>query len=152
MATLSSPPETPQTRTVRELPPEEWYKLRAVMPQGFDGLPNPGRSRVAVVEEGGEIRGFWFVFATIHVEPLWIHEDLRANAGIVRRMWGTIREILHNMWEGTGGLFGDVAFAIINDDDLPRKLPMAKRLGFVKVPGSLYFIVPQRPPEGGGDA
>ena len=33
MATITAPPETLNVRVVRELPPEEWYKLKAVMPQ-----------------------------------------------------------------------------------------------------------------------
>lgn len=146
MATTSAPPaQAPSvtSTTVRELPPEEWWKLRAIVPEGY-GMPNPGNSRVVTVEdEGGKIVGFWFVFATLHVEPFSLDEAYRGNPGILKRMWAGVRGILDSMREGSGGLFGNIAFAVIPDVDLPRTLPMARRLKFQKLPGSLYFVIPE---------
>jgi len=141
MATTPTP--SVSTTTVRELPPEEWWKLRSVIPEGF-GMPNPGNSRVITVEdESGNIVGWWFVYATLHVEPFHIADSYRGNPGILKRMWAGVRGILDNMREGSGGLFGSLAFAVIHDVDLPRTLPAAKKLKFVKIPGSLYFVLPE---------
>lgn len=120
---------------VRELPVEEWPRLLE-MPGPYQEqgvLPNPQANRVLVIEQGDTILGYWGAFTLVHSEPVFIREEHRHRVSVVRALWEGMRDLLVAM-----KVPGCVA--IILDPDAPINLPMATKLGFVKVPGSLYYL------------
>jgi ribosomal protein S18 acetylase RimI-like enzyme len=118
---------------VRDLPAEEWEKLRAFEPWATQGLPSEEHSRIIVAEQGGAIIAYWGIFTAIHVEPLWIHPDHRRRPGLVRRLWGSVVATLQGAGIRT-------AFACIADADAAQNVPLALRRGFERMPGDLYFV------------
>jgi hypothetical protein len=139
MSALPLPPGIArEALTVRELPPGEFPRLASVEPFDKLGFPNPQTSRVIVGEDlSGKVVAYWCVFAAIHVEPVWIAPEHRARPGLIRSLWGKVRAVLVASGE-------KIAFCNIFDEGLPVKEAMAARLGFQKLPGSLYFITVQR--------
>jgi hypothetical protein len=127
----------------RELDPAEFPRLLRYEPFATMGKPpNAANSRVFVLEdEQGELKAFWVRFVTVHIEPLWISPELRAKAGPLRRMWRMLWEnLLKEGWK--------VAYAVIADQDLPHgNASFAQRAGLVKIPGSLYYVVPENIPD-----
>jgi len=121
--------------TVRELPPEEWDRLLVFEPFNSKGLPSPERTRILVVENPArEIVGWWFLFAALHAEPLWLREDYR-KAGTTRRMIRGMQKLLVEVGAGS-------AFALIAENDLGHLPPIAARLGFERLPGALFWLHP----------
>lgn len=121
---------------VRELPPDEFGRLIGVGPAGAELFPN-ALTRVIVAEDSeGKIVAYWWVWPAVHVEPVWISEENRWRAGMVRSLWTQVRNVLveSNI---------PVAFGIIGYEDALMSLPPALRLGFKKVPGDLYYIAVQ---------
>lgn len=123
--------------TVRYLPPDEWESVLRQIPLFADGkpLPNPQTTYVVVAQrQDGSLAGFWFVFAAYHVEPVWVAEDCRQKAGLLRRMWRGVGDILRALKQGS-------AYAVILDADLPTGIAsQATRMGFQQIPGKLYFV------------
>jgi hypothetical protein len=121
--------------TVRELPPSEWPKLLEMPGPYHDAgiIPDPRHNRILVLEKEGVIKAYWGVFTVVHVEPVYISEDCRHKISVVRPLWEAMRAMLVRL-EVPG------AVAIISDVDAPINLPMAVKLGFEKVPGSLYYL------------
>jgi hypothetical protein len=139
MSALPLPPGIArEALTVRELPSGEFPRLASVEPFDKLGFPKPETSRVVVGEDAaGRVVAYWCVFAAIHVEPVWIAPEHRSRPGLIRRLWEQVRSVL--------GASGEkIAFCNIFDEGLPVKEAMAARLGFQKLPGSLYFITVQR--------
>jgi hypothetical protein len=138
MSALPTPLAPREALTVRELPASEFPRLASVEPFDRLGFPKPETSRVVVGEDqAGRVVAYWCVFAAIHVEPVWIAPEHRARPGLIRSLWGKVREVLRASGER-------IAFCNIFDEGLPVKEAMAARLGFQKLPGSLYFITVQR--------
>lgn len=138
MATeLTSPAHEapPDPIIIRELPPAEYERLRGVGLFEIFALPNMEHTIPIVGQNArtGEIEAYWLVFDAVHVEPLWIAEKHRKKAGFARRLWGAVQSALvaRNV---------PIAFACIADNDAAQNLPQATRLGFKKIPGSLYFV------------
>jgi hypothetical protein len=135
---------------VRELPVEEWSRLLEVPgPYKDNGtLPIAAHNRIIVAEIDGAIVGYWGAFTVVHTEPVYIQPAYRQRVSVVRPLWEGMRNLLV-MLQVPGTM------AIILDEDAPVNLPMATKLGFQKVPGSLYFLdlrmdherVLNRPPE-----
>jgi len=124
-----------QACAVRELPVEEWPKLLEVPgPYKEQGtLPVAAHNRMIVAEVNGEIVGYWGAFTVVHTEPVYIQPEYRQRISVVRPLWEGMRDLLVQLQvPGT--------MAIILDEDAPVNLPMATKLGFQKVPGSLYFL------------
>lgn len=121
---------------VRELTPEEYPRLKQILPEGF-GLPSPQTSRVVIAEDSeGAIKGYWFVYIALHVEPLWVAEEKRHDFSVIARMWKRVKEIMYaDKW-----LAG---YAIIADSNLDTVGKSAEWLGFTKIDGSLYYIMPK---------
>lgn len=120
----------------RELPVAEWPRLLEMpgLYQDLGLLPNPEHNRILVVEdEAGTILGYWGAFTMVHAEPVFIREEHRQRTSVIRALW-----------EGMNTLLRDLkvpgAVAVIADADLAINEPMATKLGFVKVPGSLYYV------------
>lgn len=119
---------------LRELPADEYDRLRDVPP--YDQLarpvqPSPNVRIIVADTPGGPILAHWAAFNAVHLEPLWIHPAHRGDGMLGYRL---LRAML-------GVLDDDAvafAFAVIAAADEATVRPLAERLGFVKLPGSLY--------------
>jgi hypothetical protein len=127
--------ETRQLPHVRVLPGEEYERLR-VFPPFAGGLPNPDFTRIIVAElggPGGELVAVWSLIQAIHAEPMWVREDHRKRAGLIRRLWTSV-------WSELQAVGALMAFAIVADQDAAANVPLVLRLGFEKLPADLYMI------------
>jgi hypothetical protein len=89
---------------------------------------------IPVVEVEGRITAYWPVWKAVHAEPLWVAEGCRHNTAVIRGILQGVETALRAM--------GDpVAFAVIGQEDLDTSGVYAKRLGFDRVPGDLYYVV-----------
>ena len=107
---------------VRELPPAEWDRLRAV----DDGFvpPSPETSKVIVVEtEMGEIVGRWFVLTAAHLEGCWVAPKYRGTQVFGRLSAGTKR-VLHEANI-------PVVFSFAGTPDISA---LMRRVGFTPLP------------------
>lgn len=121
---------------VGELPVEHWNLLLSVPPYDtLGGLPDPNHTRVVVMIDTDiqKIVGYWHMFDAIHLEPLWIAEEYRHRPKAGIKLWNKILELLDRA-------HAKVAFAFIDDADIPKNLPLAKKLGFRQIPGACYWI------------
>jgi len=125
-------PEVQSAWKVRDLPADEWHKLKQV-PLGIN--PDPSIYRAIVCEENGQIIACWFAYQATHVEPVWIHPDHRKRPGVIRRLWGTVVQLLKDCNV-------DVAFCTVADEVAMTSLPLVLRLGFKKVPGDCFYLDP----------
>jgi hypothetical protein len=120
--------------TRRILPPEEYGRLKEAGGPLADVRPDPAHTKVNVVEENGQIVGYWPVFNAVHAEPLWIPESHRHRREVALAL---IAQVLETLQEYNVA----AAFGVIADVDFVVNFPMAKKLGFSKAPGDLYFII-----------
>tara|TARA_R110000868_G_scaffold368235_1_gene631292 strand:+ start:1092 stop:1451 length:360 start_codon:yes stop_codon:yes gene_type:complete len=67
---------------VRELPPEEWFKLLD-LPLGEHGLPGEDVT-VVVAEDNNEIVGVWTAGPILVLEGLWVREDHQKKTALFR--------------------------------------------------------------------
>jgi len=116
----------------RQLPAEEWHRLRGLGPFPTDAALNPDHWRVLVAEEAGEIVGFTCLYETVHNDPWWVREDHRKNPtllrGLLREMFTVLREY-------------DVQFVhAVVPDLLADQQALVKRFGFEEAPGKLYIL------------
>lgn len=126
--------------TVRPLPVEEWPKLLECPGpyKELGTLPDSRYNQILVAEIDGKIIGYWGAFTCVHTEPVFIQPEYRQRISVIRPLWEGMRDLLVSM-QVPGTL------AIILDEDAPVNLPMATKLGFQKVPGSLYFLDLRKP-------
>jgi hypothetical protein len=119
--------------TFRELPGEEWPKVRDIEPFDQAGLPpDNGHWRILVAELDGQIIGCTSVHTQVHWDPWWIAPEHRTNPVVVRGLVRQGAELLTNL-----GI--DHAFCTISDEQfLSQRL--ATRLGFIEAPGKLYLL------------
>lgn len=130
---------------IRELPPEEYGRLQAAGgPLSHLTLAPSDDARVVVGERDGRIVAYWVAHTVVHLEPLWIDPAHRHRPSLIGGLLREMRALLAR-------LRVPFAWAIIADADLPVNLPMAEKIGFVKVPGGLYGIQ-LGPPRGESDA
>lgn len=94
---------------------------------------------IAVVEVDGAIAAYWVVSYALHVEPLWIAPRWRKHPGVV----GGIVQQMQRVVEATEA---PAAFCVIDDANAAEMAPYADRLGFVRAPGTLYYVVVQAAP------
>lgn len=125
--------------TVRVLDPGEYNRLQeAGGPLAGYDLSRIDHMRILGVEEHGRLIGYWAVAVLVHAEPLWLDAPARGRPSVVRKLLTALTSLLQD-------LECKVAFGVINDRDFDMNLPMARRLGFERVPGDLYVIqVPER--------
>jgi len=123
---------------VRELPPDEYALLDATpLAQGIGPIkPSASHRVISAQDSSGRIVGYWFVNAVLHLEPLWIADEHRGRAGLVRRMWKGVQRIMRECNAAVG-------FAVVNHEAPPYVIPRASKLGFQRVPGDLYQVVLQ---------
>lgn len=127
-----------QAWQVRELPAEEYPRLSTlsgplagIFTSGH--LPSPDSTRFIIAEHAGQIVAYWPIFNAVHMEPLWIDPAHRGD-GVIGRA------LIEGAVEALKGAHVGYAFAIIGDQDQPANGQMAERLGFDKVPGTLYGL------------
>ncbi len=105
---------------------------------GEDGKPTGEMIQVAPTT----VIAYWFVLLTVHVEPMWISPEHRGRAGLIRRLWKTVRNLLKESNV-------QVSFAIMDDGEVTgqvsESLEAATRLGFERAPGHLYFVRTDNP-------
>lgn len=122
---------------VRELPPDEFGMLADYSPFKESGiLPDPERVKIVVAQrvDNGVLVAAAFVSFVAHMDPIWLDENSRGRAGLTRRFWKAIRQLLDK--------YGIPAvYSVIHDVDIPRGiLSQAVHLGFNKIQGSLYLL------------
>jgi hypothetical protein len=127
---------------IRELPPEEFPRLRTVLEEYREGVDERTAKMVVAEDETGAIVATWGIFATVHVEPLWVAPQHRKNPGLIRGLWSAVSTILHRTSQ-------KVSFAVLNRES--PALPLAERLDFEKIDGSLYWVRFKGPREHWGE-
>lgn len=117
--------------TVRELPAEEWDRVRHI-PPFTEGLPSPDNWRILTVEDNGEIVGCCSLFDAAHWDGFWIAPDHQGKAGVFRALVGKGVEVLN-----TAGVLG-VHTTV--PDLRPDLQALVERFGFKAAPGKLYLL------------
>ncbi len=122
--------ETLSALHARELPPEEWEKLRG-LPFATHGLPDPALAAICVLEtETGEIVGVWAAQTAVHLEGLWIAPEYRTHP-----VAGT--KLLHGMKTLLKTHHIPVSFTLTSEEAV---LVMALRAGFTRWHGDLLML------------
>lgn len=127
--------------TVRTLPPDEVHRITQAQGPMADH-PNPealkDTTRIVVLEKAGEIVGYWVMFDTVHIEPLWLDPETRNHP---KAALGLLAQVYTEL-QGAGVR---QVFAVIGDADAEVMGPMAEQLGLTKVPGQLFggFVPPK---------
>lgn len=117
------------TLSVRDLPEEEWEKLRDHPSLGGHPLPHPKTSRAIVVERDGEIVGVWFAIQVVHLEPIWLKKEERSTgAGLL-------------LFRGMKRLLDSCSLKrVFSFSDNPVISAYLGRLGFVKLPYEIHAL------------
>ncbi len=119
--------------TVRELPLDEWDRLR-IHPDPalrLDVLPDPGLAALVVVEDAqGQIVARWGAQTAVHLEGLSKTDAVKDNLTVSRLLL-----------EGMKGLLAQrgVTFSFTITQDL-TVAAMAVRAGFTRVEGDLLLL------------
>lgn len=118
---------------IKELPVEEWGRLsEADGPLHGHTLPPTDTARIITIQqEDGRICAYWIASGVVHLDPLWLDEEVRRMPKLGFAFLGAMATALQE---------SDVryAYAIIADGDQPVNGELAEALGFEKMPGSLY--------------
>jgi hypothetical protein len=118
------------TATVRQLPPEEWDRLRD-LPFAQRGLPDPSQAAILVAETpSGEIVGVWAAFTTTLLDGLWIAPDSRRTTLVAAKLLRGMKTLLT-------GLGISHAFTLVES---PEVLILALKAGFRKLPHDLCYL------------
>lgn len=120
-----------RTPIIRDLPPEEWDRLRTLTPFDVGGLPNPAFWRILVIEVDQQIRGYVCLWTAIHCEPLWLDDSLRHHPKLFMDLWVAARAVVQDA--GAAMVFSTV------DDDRPDLQALWQKFGFVAAPGRLFI-------------
>ena len=107
--------------TISLLPPDQYSRLPIEI--------NPATSVVVVAEDEQthEIKGYWAAQSVVHVEPVWLHEDLRSGRDGLK-MYAALLAGLHQ-----AGVKGFYAFA--DRDEIATYI---ERLGLKVKPWIIY--------------
>jgi hypothetical protein len=94
---------------------------------------------IAVVEDDGEIIAYWVVWYALHLEPLWVREDHRTSPVVIKQIVQQVQEIVI-------ATEMPAAFCVVEDVEAGETVARyADRLGFMRAPGTLYYVVVQAP-------
>lgn len=130
--------------TRRELPVEEWDRLRTIPPYDQMGVPQrwqdpdgtwqaAGDWKILVIENSaGEIVMTSATQVQVHWEPWWTREDVRKNPVVVRLMLELGLTTLE-----TFGI--PYAFCTVADAQ-PEVRAVVEHMGGIRAPGDLYLI------------
>src|SRR4030043_137058 len=117
---------------VRELPLEEWDRVRNLGHFATCGLPNPEYSRILVVEtDEGQIVGIWFAMNVVHLEGLWIEPSHRGKSAVGRKLLYGMMKFLKN--ENVKNVF-----TLSIEPYITR---LALHAGFKQLPGEALVLV-----------
>lgn len=111
----------------RVLHPDEYIKLPDDFPAP-DGLTPDNTAIVAAIDEEGEVVAAWVLCMVWHSEPLWIREDHRKSATLIRRMAETVKKVCKVLRIKTH-------YAVIPTPVLKK---IAEWYGAKPMPGELY--------------
>lgn len=114
---------------VRELPVEEWDKLRD-LPFGTNGLPNPAGAAVLVAEDGDEIVGVWCAGTFVVLEGLWVKEEYRKTTFTAAKLLVGMKALLRAL--------GIPQVVTLVQTEYVKKL--AEKAGFNKVDGEVMEL------------
>lgn len=116
--------------THRVLPPEEWPRLAGTEAEGLWPQLDSENARVLVVEEDGEIVATWTAMRVVHMECLWVKPSHRGLAGVVRRLFGGLRQIAHE-WDLRG---------VVTSSLSPTVTDLIRRFGGSPLPGEMFVL------------
>ena len=144
--TFGGPPPAPSsvvpirpTYVTRQLPPEEWERLRD-LPFAANGLPDPETTLILVDEiPAGEIVGIWALFLQPFLDGLWVHPEHRHTV-IAGQLLREMKALLQAHGITT-------AFTVVSD---PAVMTLAYKAGFARAPGDLWLLQLQ-PPAGASE-
>lgn len=128
MTTLTSPTDVV---TVRQLPPDEWERLRA-LPFATNGLPpNPELTAILVAENAeGAIVGVWAAMTAVHLDGLWVAPEYRRTSRVAMKLLRGMKDMLLRL--------GVVqSFTIASSTEV---LVLALKAGFQRMHGDLCFL------------
>lgn len=115
--------------TVRELPVEEWEKLKGRKIATHE-LPDPARCAVLVAEDEGKIVGTWGVVLTPFLEGLDLDSEYQKYTFTAAKMLIGMRQMLEE--KGIAQ-----AFTLVQT---PYVLGLAQKAGFEVLDGNLCMI------------
>lgn len=119
--------------TVRELANHEYPLLAKVPPFDQFGIPDPETTRVVVAQDlQGQVIGFCFLHACLHVEPFGIVPEHEGDKFLARRLWDAVKAMMLQTQT-------KVAYAVIPDESLVVA-GIAQKLGFHRIPAGLYWV------------
>lgn len=97
---------------------------------------------IAVVEDDGVIVAYWVVWYALHTEPIWVREDHRHSPAVI----GGLIDQMETIVKATSAA---TAFCVIEEENVGVVDKYVERLGYLKAPGTLYYIVlpPSQPVE-----
>lgn len=117
--------------SVRQLPVEEWAKLRGFGHfQKVGGLPNADHAHVLVLESEGEIVGTWMARDIVLLESLHLEPAFRGNPAAARKLFFGMVDHLKTHQVGQ---------AITVTQDVGVRV-LADKAGFEIIPGSLHLL------------
>jgi len=127
--------------TVRTLPPEEAHRVteaQGPMANHPDPMVLKDSTRIVVLEKAGEIVGYWVMFDTVHIEPLWLDPETRNHPKAAMAL-------LSQVYTELQGAGVRQVFAVIGDRDAEVMGPMAEQIGLSKIQGALFggFVPPK---------
>jgi hypothetical protein len=83
--------------TARELPANEWHRLKGTEMEGIVPYLPRDNATVLVIEEGDMILGCWSVFPVLHVEGVWIHPEHRGKGRVAANLWRAMSRLVHRL-------------------------------------------------------
>ena len=81
---------------IRQLPEEEWERLREIYEANGDVLPPPDNQTAIVAEVDGKIVGVWGINVQVHAGPLWVDPKWR-GLGVPDRMGDALDELVRGL-------------------------------------------------------
>jgi hypothetical protein len=116
--------------TVRELPADEWEKLRG-RPIAANGLPDPSLAAILVVEDStGRIVATWSAQTAVHLEGLDKDAEVQGHVAVSRLLFEGMKGMLRHK---------GIPISFTYTEDL-LVAAMAIRAGFRRIPGDLLLL------------
>lgn len=112
---------------IRRLPPEDWHLLGERYAAHGEALPPPESTTAVVAELAGKIVGMFGLNMLAHAGPMEVDADFRGH-GVAQNMGAEIERLAAEL--GAKGL--------IMLPSTPESQAVAERLGFTRMPWSVY--------------
>lgn len=114
----------------RELPSVEWAKLNGTDLAEVWPTLDPACTKIAVVEQDGEIIGCVATILTLNAHGLWVSKPHRGKAAVFRRL-------RHGL---TGIAFSYGTSAVMTSAEEPHMHKLLAHLGATKLKGAHYYL------------